>query len=290
MQGMEQYNPFVFTAYILMTAGISMFCMNPFILLFSIFGAVLFYLIRNGRKNGKQHGYWLLFFLILAFINPLVSHNGVTVLFVMNQNPITLEALIYGIAAATMILSVIYWFRSYTEIMTSDRLLYVFGFLSPKLALVLSMSLRYVSLFSEQAKKVNQTQKALGLYKEDNIVDTMKGKLRVFSILLTWALENGIITADSMQARGYGKGKRSRFTKFQMRKQDVVFILLSVLLFVGCVLGIREVEVQYYPAVRIGKATARAVSGYVAYALLACLPAMIEIKEKIKWKYLESKM
>lgn len=290
MQGMEQYNPFVFTAYILMTAGISMFCMNPFILLFSIFGAVLFYLIRNGRKNGKQHGYWLLFFLILAFINPLVSHNGVTVLFVMNQNPVTLEALIYGIVAATMILSVVYWFRSYTEIMTSDRLLYVFGFLSPKLALVLSMSLRYVSLFSEQAKKVNQTQKALGLYKEDNIVDTMKGKLRVFSILLTWALENGIITADSMQARGYGKGKRSRFTKFQMRKQDVVFLLLSVLLFAGCIFGIREVEVQYYPAMRIGKATARAVTGYVAYALLACLPAMIEIKEKIKWKYLESKM
>ena len=32
-------------------------------------------------------------------MNPFVNHNGATVLFIMNDNPITLEALIYGIFA-----------------------------------------------------------------------------------------------------------------------------------------------------------------------------------------------
>lgn len=290
MRTLADYNPIVVAIYFLMVVGIAMFCMNPIILFLSLCGALLLYFSRNGFTDSKMHLFSLALFLILALINPLVSHNGATVLFVMNHNPVTLEAFIYGIAAAAMIVSVLYWFRIFSQIMTSDKLLYIFGACSPKLTLILSMSLRYVPLLNKQAKKVEQTQQALGLYKEDNIVDYMKGKLRIFSVITTWALENGIITADSMAARGYGIGKRSRFSIFRMKMADVVVLVSSILLFVLSLLGICQLEFVYYPAIKMSKMTAMGAVGCAAYSILILLPAIVEVKESLKWKYLRSKI
>lgn len=291
MHNFENLNPIAVSVYFLTVTGISMFCMNPVLLCFSLFGSILFFLFRNGRKYIKSHFGFLLLFFIMAIINPLFSHNGATVLFVINDSPITLEATFYGLVAAAMILAVLYWFRSFTQIMTSDKLLYVFGKLSPKLSLVLSMGLRYVPLFSTQAKKINATQTALGLYKDDNIVDRVKGGTRVFSVLLTWALENGIITADSMAARGYGIGKRTHFSVFRFRIADVILLLLTLTLgIVTCLsLGTNALDITFYPKIKISALTPVSVLGLTAYGILTMLPIIVELTEKIKWNYLKSK-
>ena len=128
--------------------------------------------------------------LLGTVINPLVSSAGKTQLFFINDSPFTLEATVYGLFASVAIVGVIYWFRSYSDIMTSDKLLYIFGKLSPRLSLVLSMALRYAALLGEQRKKIRQTQISLGLYTDGNIIDRARGEIRVFSVLVSFALEN----------------------------------------------------------------------------------------------------
>lgn len=292
MQNFDNLNPIAVSIYFATVAGIAMFCMNPILLSFSLFGAILFFLLRNGRKQIKSHLGFLLLFFVMALINPLFYHNGATVLFVINDRPITLEAAVYGVVASAMILAVLYWFRSLTQIMTSDKLLYVFGKLSPKLSLVLSMGLRYVPLFNRQTKKINAAQTALGLYKDDNIIDRIKGKTRVFSVLLTWALENGIITADSMAARGYGTGRRTHFSLFRFRKADIVLLLLTLIFgAVTCVsLGTNALDIIYYPKIEASAFTPMSVLGLTAYGILTLLPIFIELEEKIKWNCLKSKI
>ncbi len=288
MRSFSDYNPIVVAIYFLAVSGIAMFCMHPILLLLSFLGAFFLYILQKGTG----HGFFFLLFIGSALINPLFTHNGVTVLFVINDSPITLEATIYGITAAFMLISVLYWFRSFSHIMTSDKLLYVFSRLSPKLSLVLSMGLRYVPLLQNQAKKIKKTQIALGLYKEDNIIDRIRGKIRIFSIMVTWALENGIITADSMAARGYGIGKRSRFSLFRFRASDLVFLIV-ILLFSAVTLwsiGVRAIDFIYYPAIKLPSLTVTSVLGYCAYGLLCFLPILIETEVYIKWKYLQSKI
>ena len=292
MQNFENLNPITVSVYFLTVTGISMFCMNPILLCFSLFGSILFFLFRNGRKHIKSHFGFLCLFLIMAIINPLFSHNGATVLFVINDSPITLEALLYGFVAAAMILAVLYWFRSFTQVMTSDKLLYVFGKLSPKLSLILSMGLRYVPLFNRQTKKINATQTALGLYKEDNIIDRVKGGTRVFSVLLTWALEKGIITADSMAARGYGIGKRTHFSVFRLCMADVILLPMTLVLgIITCIsLGTNALDITFYPKIKISALTPVSVLGLIAYGTLTMLPIILELTEKIKWNCLKSKI
>ncbi len=290
MRSFADINPIALFVYFFSVALVAMFIMHPVVLCILLVGALSFYIIRNGTKNAKTHLFSFVLFAIMALINPFVSHNGATVLFVVNNSPITLEALIYGIFAAVMVISVMYWFYSFSQIMTSDKLLYAFGAFSPKTSLILSMSLRYIPLFKQRIGKISSAQKALGLYNDDNIIDSVKSKLRVFSIMITWALENGITTADSMAAKGYGTHKRTNFSHYGFTRSDGVFTALCITLLAAVIFCIHDINFAYYPAISPLKLSAKAKLGCVMYGLLAFLPVIIEVKEDLKWKYLRSKI
>ena len=290
MRRFADHNPVAVAVYFLCTAGVCMFTMEPVILALSAVGTVVSLCVTGLLRQWKAHLYTLLLFAGMALINPLISHNGMTVLFVINHNPVTLEAFIYGVAAGGMIVTVMTWFRAFTAVMTSDKLLYIFGGLSPKLALMLSMALRYVPLFGRQVRAVSQSQTALGLYKEDNLIDRVRGGMRIFSVMVTWTLENGIITADSMTARGYGTGRRTRFSIFRWTRADVLLVLFTLLLTAATLLGLADRTFTYYPAITATPVTARVWAGYIAYGLLTWLPAIITGKEALKWRILRSKI
>ena len=292
MRAFEDHDPIAIAVYFLTVSGIVMFCMDPIIVFLSLFGALMFWFVRNGAEGLGTHFGFFGLFLLMALINPLVSHNGMTVLFVINDTPITLEALIYGIVMSGAIIAVLYWFRSFTRIMTSDKLLYLFGRLSPKLALVLSMGLRYVPLFVRQSKKIKATQKTLGLYKDGNAIDRVKGGARVFSVMLTWALENGIVTADSMAARGYGVGKRSNYSVFRFKGSDACLVGIVLLLFILTAVGIGTgaLGASFYPSFSMSGGGVLTYLSYISYGMMVLLPSAIEIQGRIRWKYLISRI
>lgn len=89
--------------------------------------------------------------------------------------------------------------------MTSDKFVYLFGRIIPALSLVLSMSLRFVPRFTAQIKVISNAQKCVGRdVGSGGLIKRAKQGIKILSILVTWALENAIDTADSMKDRGYG--------------------------------------------------------------------------------------
>lgn len=290
MRAFGEYNPVTVFVCLMSCACIAMFSMNPVIALISLVGAAALWFVRSGLSSVRSHLFYLALFFIIPAVNLLVSHNGVTVLLVINDNPVTLEALLYGLWAAVMLVSVLYWFRSFSQIMTSDRLLYLLSGISPKLALMLTTALRFVPQLKTQARKTEHAQKALGIYKEDNFIDLAKGKLRVFSILVTWALENGITTADSMAARGYGTGRRTTFSPYRFRRSDGVVMAIALGLTAFCAVGLAlgAGDYSFYPAMDDIPASPLCVAVYVCYGSLVLLPTFIEGEAKIRWRSLRS--
>lgn len=232
-------------------------------------------------------------FLIIAISNPLFSHRGVTPLFYMNNNPITLESLLYGFAMATMILSVIFWFNCYSEIMTTDKFICLFGPIVPSIALVISMTLRLVPKFKDQIKLISNAQKTLGMYiTSGSILQRMKSGIRILSILVTWALENAIDTADSMKARGYGLKPRSTYSLFQFTKRDGLLLGILIPLILVIIWGetSNNYLFYYYPYVTRINLSPLHIFLYMAYSLLMALPIIIETKEEMTWRSLISKI
>ncbi len=293
MKAFAKYHPFVLLTYFLSVLLVAMFVQNPMLQLLTLVGGCLFCCMLQGEKEiFTDLRFFVPVFLLVALTNPLFSHKGVTVLFFINNNPITFEAFVYGISLSVTVIGVVLWFKAYSLIMTSDKFIYLFGKLIPKLSLVLSMALRFIPMFRRQLKKVNRAQKAMSMYSSQSGMDKIKSASNVFVALIAWAVENAVETSSSMKARGYGLKGRTNFSVFGFNKNDAFLLVICVFLvgvtFVGAVNGVLSFE--YYPSIGEIDFSPFSVSIYVAFAVLSLLPFIIEVKEAIVWKYYVSKI
>lgn len=288
-------HPAINFLYFVMILGVSMFVMNPIFLAFSLAGGLLYYIYLKGKKVLKTTVYFMLpVFLISTVINPLFNHQGVTLLFYFRTgNPVTLESIVYGMAAGLMLVTVINWCSCYQVVMTSDKFIYLFGKAIPAMSLVFSMILRFVPKFKEQIKKVSDAQKCIGRdVTNGNYLQRAGHGMKILSIMTTWALENSVETADSMKSRGYGLRGRTNFSIYRFDSRDRA--LLTVLAGTGTVVfwGIltKKAAFMYYPMITMTPFTPGAVLCYICYGILCMLPFLMDIWEEIKWHYLKSKI
>lgn len=286
MKGLSTLNPVTVLVYYFFAIGIPMFTLDPIIAVTALFFGVTFDILLH-KNVGKKYIFIFILFIVSTVINPIFNQSGTTVLFFINDLPITLESLVYGAVSSCALLSVIVWFFTFSHIMTSEKIIYIFGNISPKIALVISMTLRFVPLFLKNYKETENGIKCLGLYKSDTFTGFLHLKMRAFSALLTRCTEDGIITADSMEVRGYGKGKRTFFSVFRFKRTDALYCIFFILL--GIICFICTEDMQFYPTLSDTQSGVRAV-GYVFYGILTATPAVITIAEDIKWKYLLSKI
>ena len=292
MRTLERSNPFAPITCIICISLTAAFCQYPVTVLPGLMGGALYFSLVAGRKGYKTHVMCFLLIAAFAIVNPIVSHNGVTVMFILNDRPVTFESFCVGLSNGAVLATVIYYFACLTRIMTSDKLLYVFGKISPKSALIISGALRFIPLLRQKAKQTGEAQTALGLYKKGNMASGARNKLKVFSALTSWALENGIITADSMASRGYSDGKRTYFAPYPFRACDGVWIALYAFGAAALIsLSVTKTfGFVYYPRmISVGETAVSAVCG-VLYAVMCFLPSAIYIKEAARWKYLISKV
>lgn len=289
LNSFSSLHPVVLMVYFISVIVVSMFSTNPVILLLALLGGFSFSLMLSGLKNLLSDlGFYIPMFLLITIINPLFSHNGVTPLFFMNGNPVTLEAILYGGNIALMLIGVIYWCKCYSEIMTTDKFLFLFGKAVPKLSLVLSMALRFIPLFKSKLKEIRGVQSSLGLYKDKGVINNATAELKVFSSLTTWSLENSVDTGASMKARGYGLKGRSHFSMFKFRRRDLVYLILIIMAFSGTVIAMAtgNLDFAFYPEIT----KLRFSYGYIPFLVLSFMPFITEIWEVIMWKYSVSKI
>lgn len=293
MSGFGRYHPLVLLVYFLSVLLIGMFLTNPLLRLLALFGSGCFCIsLVPKRELPGLFGFYLALLFLIAVTNPLFSHNGVTPLFFMNGNPVTLEACIYGISIAVMLVGVMLWCKCYSILMTSDKFVYLFGRAMPKLSLVLSMALRFIPVMKRQMHAADRAQKAMGLYVSDSFVDRLRSRIHVLSAILSWSFENAMDTAASMQARGYGLKGRTQFSLFRFTKRDGVLlgadVILLALVLAGTAAG--DTAFAYYPRMSAWDPTPLAILSYIAFGVLSFLPFLIEVKEKLVWKYYRSKI
>ena len=292
MRNLDSLNPLAVSVYFIAVAFMGMFSSNPIIIILFFVGALLLYITSDYCKEKKVHIFAFILILGCGLINPIFSHNGKTIIFVFNNNLVTFEAFIYGLFMGLMIAAALYWFAIFSAIMTSDKVIYTVGRASPKLALTLSISLRFIPLFIKKSKEVNLSQKAMGLYKDDTIISKIKGLSHVFSIMVTYIVEKTIITADSMAARGYGGEKRSSFSLFKFKLCDIIFIfvvvIFSTIMIISTATG--ALDYSFYPELKIPNNDLPTIFGYISYGILCLSSTAIEGGEKLKWHFLKSKI
>lgn len=286
MRYFEHLHPVCIFAYFVLVIGMTLACMHPVMALVSCAGACLFlWRIQGGKAVAARLRFILPMFLIVAVANPLVNHRGVTLLGMLFDQWITLEAVCYGITAGLSLSALILWFACYSAVMTSDKFLYLFGQIAPATSLLITMALQMIPGLSRQLEQIRESQEMLRTEPE-SIRGKLHTALRHTSTLIGWSVENAVEQADSMKARGYGIRRRTTFHLFHFDMRDTCFCCVLLILGGVCVIArlFGHGTMEFYPRM---EAVITGESGMILYglfAVLSCLPAILEIKEALRWR------
>jgi ABC-type cobalt transport system, permease component cbiQ and related transporters len=281
----EYWHPFTQIIYYIILITVTVCFMHPVVIFLTLAAGLSLGFIM-GRKNFLRvlFGMFVPVILLGIIINPLFSHEGMTILrYFPDGNPLTLESIIYGIVSGFMVGSICALFYSFNKIMTSDRVIYLTGRIFPALSLIISMTLRFIPEFSRRFKEVSGTQKYLGR-------SVKKNGISILSAMITWAFESSVIRADSMRVRGYGvKLKRSSYSLFRITTGDVIRIAFMLLCAVYVILSFirKTIYIQYYPYYKM---TGNVYIIAVLYGAICFLPVIDIAAKEIRWKYTESKI
>lgn len=311
--GFKGYHPLVNVLFFISIIAFGMLLRHPVYLVISFISSTAYYLKLSGKDGRKTVFRFLLpMLLFVVIINSFFNHYGVTTLFILpSGNNFTFEALVMGIVSGITVVSVIQWFFCCNEVVTEDKFMHIFGRILPKGALVVSMILRFVSLYRRRYKEISQARKCMGLNGTDSFICKMKNTFKNIGILVSWSFENAIETADSMKARGYGLKGRTYYSRFQWQTGDTLALILLVLFDALIIFGLvsNSAYCIYNPYVIINQPSEigttyiinelnltinpfgfLSIISLIAFTLLCFLPLTIDLKEDIKWHRLQSKI
>lgn len=283
----SRLHPAVELLFFVLVLGFPMFYLHPALLAASLPCAVgcvvTLYPARTVRRGAAA---FVPVVLLAAVLNPAFNHKGVTILaYLPSGNPLTLESLLYGLAAAVLLAVVLVWSACYAAVMTSDKFLYLFGRVLPALSLVLSMALRFVPRFVRQMGTIRTAQRGLG-GTERGLRSRLRARVAALSALIGWALEHAVETADAMRARGYGLPGRTAYALYRLDGRDraVLVWLAACGLYLACGAAAGALSWRWYPMLGGPAASPLAVSFPLVYLLLCAGPLILERREVRLWR------
>lgn len=161
-----------------------------------------------------------------VIVNVLVNHQGETYLFYLNDNIVTMESLAYGVFAGVQLWLLCRWTYRMGRAMTSEKMVIVFKYLFPPAAIVLSMAIRSVNRYTDKLVEIYHFQ--MSMEPARGLWNRMISAIRSISILINWALENGLEIADAMECRAYGSKLRTSYTPFRLLPGDILIMAAFV--------------------------------------------------------------
>lgn len=287
----DYFHPVVTFSYIVMLTVMAMLFFHPVFIALGIAFAFLQGVIMCGwRRILKQFAWSVPLCVVVAVFNPLVNHGGKTLLFYLFGSPITLEAAFYGICSGGLLLLVFLWFSVYNRVVTPDRFMYLFSRIAPAASMLVTMTQRMVPVFSNRYGAISAAQKTLPpRVKAGRVKTRLTTGLKEISILLSWSMEEGLDTADSMKARGYGCAKRSAFSIYRFTRRDGAALAVTAAASAVCITGYySSAPISFYPRIYMSIGAGGILAAIVFVLLAGALPA-IEAYWALMWKISENR-
>lgn len=293
----DQIHPAVGFFYIAAVLVITMITMNPYLLAISCITSIIVMGYLKGfselRKNIVPDISVIIF---TVGIQPVFSGSGKTVLYYVNDRAVYLEGYIYGLVIALLLITVFNWCTVMRILMDSEKWMYLIGRLSPTLAMMITMILRFIPLMRQRYRVIHEGQVGMGRYnnpysKKKNVLYTFMGfiekirhRIKEISILISWSLENSIETSESMESRGYGLKGRTSYHRYILKKTDIIQMILIAGAFAYVLVPVllRQFRAYYLPRVYIERVSVWHVIVMVVYIVLAVFPVVFYKKSDIE--------
>ena len=277
--GIESCHPLVAASYFTVVIILTAILDHPVFLAISWFFALMYLVKLEGAHAFRFIGSLVIIAVVFAAVFTANVHFGITVLTHTHLgNPVTLESLAYGVLIGFKIGAVFMWLRCLVDVFTADKVVYLFGRVSPRLALFSAVALRSAPLVGAQMTRLSNAQRSIGLGAgQGSVSRRLRNWVRRVSALITWAIERMTQMSDSMRSRGSSLRGRTAFAlvRFDARDRKVAIglaFLFSIVLF-G--ISLDQARMLFDPEMIANVATPLSFLFFLSYAMLCATPLVI---------------
>lgn len=281
----DLFHPVVALCYFTVLLVLSMAAMQPVYVLISFIGALAYAVVLRGwHATARSLAWQLPLVVVVALANPLFSASGFTELFRIGSRVFYLESFVFGACMGLMLATVLIVFSNASAVLTSDKVMALFGGVAPTIGLMLSMTARLVPQFVRRGTDIAAVQRACTAARPSGVGKTAvrRGYLRLASVLMGWSMEDSLETAGAMRARGWGAaGRRTTYARSCIRRFDVVALACGGVLALAAAAGAWTAcgQFRFYPTIG-GFAP---WWSYLPSVLFVALPLMLTAKEHAQW-------
>lgn len=282
----KNLNPYMNALYFLMVIVMLYSSDNPIIAILFLIMTILITWRFCSESFSKNVKVFVFTAFLVAIINPIVSHRGLTILFYVGYTPITLESVIYGIVAGTKLFTLLLLGSYFNLIMDYEKLAYVLAPLGNNLSLIVSLSVKFIPEYVDKIRNIKDTQKTKGIILEDkskvNVARSMTHILNAFFFI---TLEQGVVTIKSIKSRGYLNRQKKIRQHIKFRFIDYIFIAISVVLIITNFSLSKVTAYEIYPKLSMPNIGFSEVILIIAYILFLGIPIWFAAGENLYLEY-----
>ncbi|SHI84762.1 energy-coupling factor transporter transmembrane component T [Desulfofundulus thermosubterraneus] len=244
---LQSFHPATVLVYLLVLLILSLIYDHPLYLL-ALF-LLLALLIREVDGLDAWEGFLkagVFLMLVVMMVNPLVIRAGKTIIWhgpavpFLGKLDISMEAVYFGAASSLRLLVIISIFCLYNLMINPDRVLNLFSGVAGKSVLVITLATRLFPTMVRDLQRIREVQQLRGVdFDTGSLWQRAKKYSGLYNVLLLSSLEGAMEIAESMQARAFGSGKRSVYSRNMIRPRDLFCLGGSLLALLAAVWGLR---------------------------------------------------
>lgn len=284
-----RWHPGLVLAYFACVIGTTMLVASPVFAGISLAGALVAALANRGRAAVLGAVAALALAVFVAAVNPLFNTEGDTVLFSIGGRPYTAEALMFGAVLGMQLAAALLWFAVAGRALPAEKITYLFGGIAPALACVLTLIVRLVPAYARRTRTVMEVRDANGCGPATayGVMEKARAGATVLTTVMAWSLEQGVTTADSLAARGFGGGPRTAWGRYRLGLGGVVAAIAVAVLMVVVIAGLGAGAgwVQFLPRFALPEAGLLVTSAWAAWGVLLVAPTLVGKGEEALWRY-----
>jgi len=292
-----KYHPATNLIYFVLAFIVVFYINNPFVLVILLFISVINNIILDKGKKLRSNAIFYVFIaLMIFFINPIFgAQRGAVILFYAFGNPITLESVIYGLKTALSLVTLLVTFNAFNLVINSEKFIYLFSRAAAQTAFVIMLGLRFIPTLKKRTAEITDIGRAGINFKRPrrNLKQKIQDSMNIITTLIVWSLEDAVVTAQSMRARGYGvKTNRTFYFLFKFTKRDALFIIADIIFFGLFLFSFYKYDADFkiYPEFSPQVFGSMASYGFFInlffLVVLFALPVITEIISLIKWSFI----
>ncbi len=276
--GFEKCHPAVNFIYFTAVIAAMVLFRHPVFLAVGLLSGFAYSLHRGGRRAAVFNLCLLVLAGAFAIYYSSYNHFGMTVLGKNSiGNNLTLESLVYGLVLGLTAAGVGMWFACVHSVVTADKVVYLFGRLSPRLSMYLAIMLRLVPRIKCEARRINTARQGIGRgVNQGNLIQRFGNGLRIVSMLISWLIEALSTAGVSMASRGSRLRGRRAFSiyRFDIRDRLYVIAMFACLTLTAMAVLLGMTAASYDPRISLSPVSWVFTGGY---ALLCLLPLLLEL-------------